>query len=121
MSRKKVLAVGKDEYILKLLSLLFTAKGCEVLEVSDNKSALETISKDHPDLVLVDVAWPQAEDLDLCRCLKSNSATHHIPVVILDTFQSEKGRWEDVGADQYLSKPFNPSELTKSVLRLLEK
>lgn len=119
MFQKKILAVGGDGSLLTLISILFAAKGCEVQGVADNKSALDAINKDHPDLILIDVELPRARGLDLCRYVKSNSLTQHITVIILDTDQSKKGRWKEAGADHYLTKPFRSSELTNSVLRIM--
>jgi DNA-binding response OmpR family regulator len=90
--------------------------------VSDGKQALELIVRDHPDLIILDLMLPGMDGLELCRRLRSGSATQGIPIIMLTAKAEEVDRIVglEIGADDYVPKPFSPRELVarvKAVLR----
>ena len=83
MEKNRILVVEDEESLLKLESILFTSKGYQVTGVRGGNDALEAIAKDAPDLVVLDLMLPDMDGFEVCRKLKSNPATHHIPVIMV--------------------------------------
>lgn len=122
MSQKQIVVVEDEPDILEVLSYNLKREGFDVSTSLDGAQGLELIRKKNPDLVLLDLMLPGMDGLDICRQLKSNTATRHIPVIMV----TAKGEESDVvlglgiGADDYIAKPFSPKELVarvKAVLR----
>ena len=118
----RVLVVDDDPVILKLLEVNFEMEGFSVLTAPDGEAGLATATDQRPDIVVSDVMMPGLNGLDLVRKLKADAATSAIPVILL----SAKAQVSDVrdgldaGADDYLTKPFEPLELVDRVQRLLD-
>ena len=91
----------------------------KVLQLSQQ---LEKVQKDAPDLVIVDLVMPQMNGYELCRFLKNNPTTQQIPVLICSTKSQDFDRYWGMkqGADAYLTKPFQPAELLRTIEVLLE-
>jgi DNA-binding response OmpR family regulator len=118
----RILAVDDDRNNLKMLAFLLREDGYEVLTADNGRAALELVDTKQPDLVILDVMMPQMDGLEVCRRIRQ---TADVPIIIL----SAKGETTDkvvgleLGADDYLPKPFEPSELlarVKAVLRRSE-
>lgn len=94
--------------------------GLSVISVTNCKDAQTKLQFQKPDLVILDVILPGQSGFELCRELKSNSDTRHIPVVICSTKGTEVDKlWGTMlGADAYLAKPIDRHELTTTILRL---
>jgi len=92
-----------------------------LIEAADGEEALDLAKQTMPDLVLSDVMMPKMNGYDLCKSLKSDAQTSHIPVVLLTakSDQSEKLEGLSLGADDYLSKPFDTNELRLRIKNLL--
>jgi len=108
MAKNHILVVEDEESLLKLESILFTSKGYHVTGVRDGNGALEAISLDRPDVVVLDVMLPGQDGFEVCRAIKENPLTSSIPVLMLTAKKSsmdlERGKL--AGADAYLTKPF---------------
>jgi len=121
MKKNRILVVEDEESLLKLESILFTSKGYVVTGVRDGKSALEAISADRPDLVVLDIMLPGLDGFEVCRAIKENPETSSIPVVMLTAKKSsqdlERGRL--VGADAYLTKPFKSVKVLEVIEGLI--
>lgn len=113
----RILAVDDEPHILKLVSFSLKAKGFDVLEASDGLSALDIAEEQQPDLILLDVMMPALDGYEACRRLKANPKTSHIPVVMLSakSQKSEQAVGIEVGAIDYICKPFTPSDLVNQV------
>ena len=94
----------------------------EVVEAEDGKVGLARARELVPDLVLSDVMMPEMDGLDLCKALKHDERTSHIPVVLLTAKADVESRISgfERGADAYLPKPFNAEELQVRVRSLIE-
>ena len=108
-----VLVVEDDPVILRLLEVNFEMEGFTVLLAHDGAEGIEVALRDHPDVVVTDVMMPGTSGLDLVRALKADDATKSMPILLL----SAKAQASDVqggleaGADDYITKPFEPVDL----------
>ncbi len=123
MPKKKILIVEDEESLLKLESILLTSKGFEVVGVPNGKAALKALEEDAPDLVLLDIMLPEMDGFEVCKHIKQNPATRHIPVVMLTAKKTredmERGR--EVGADCYITKPFKSAMVIETIQRYMSK
>lgn len=121
MIKKKILIVEDEESLLKLESILLTSKGYEVQGVADGKAALEAVVSMKPDLVLLDIMLPEIDGFEVCRRIKADAATQHIPVIMLTAKKSREdmARGEQVGADWYITKPFKSAMVIETIQRFI--
>jgi two-component system OmpR family response regulator len=115
-----VLVVDDDSEIRTLLQQYLQKNGYRVTVASDGKSMWVALERSAPDLVVLDIMLPGADGLTLCRDLRARSSS--LPVIMLTARGEETDRiiGLEIGADDYLAKPFSPRELLariKSVLR----
>jgi len=122
MSKPRVLVVDDEEDILELVRYNLSKEGYRVSCVATGEEALDAARKDVPDLILLDLMLPGLDGLEVCRVLRRDPKTSHVPILML----TAKGEDADVvaglelGADDYVTKPFSPRVLlarTKAVLR----
>ena len=122
MSRARILVVDDEPDLLELVQYNLAAAGHDVTCVGSGEDALAAVGSVRPDLVVLDVLLPGMDGLDVCKTLKGDVQTSAIPIVML-TARSEEAdivTGLEVGADDYLTKPFSPRELLariKAVLR----
>ncbi|WP_119167940.1 PleD family two-component system response regulator [Algihabitans albus] len=119
----RILVVDDIPTNVKLLEARLTAEYFDVLTANDGPSALALAASEAPDLILLDVMMPGMDGLEVCRCLKADSATRHIPVVMVTalTDVGDRVRGLEAGADDFLSKPVNEVALfarVRSLVRL---
>ena len=120
MSSELILLVDDEPSILQLARLYFERDGFRVQEVMDGESALEAVAKYHPALIVLDVMLPKLDGFEVCRKLRASGDS--TPVIMLTARDEDidKILGLELGADDYLTKPFNPRELvarTKAILR----
>ncbi len=117
MAKKKILIVEDDEDIMELISFNLEQEKYSILKAESGEKALQEISQELPSLVLLDLMLPEINGLDVCRRLKADSRTQSIPVVMV----TAKGDESDIvtglelGAVDYITKPFRPKELVARV------
>jgi DNA-binding response OmpR family regulator len=121
MGKNRILIVEDEESLLKLESILLSAKGYMVTGVMDGRSALEEISVNKPDLVLLDIMLPEMDGFEVCRRIKENSETSAIPVIMLTARKNSQDyvRGKEVGADAYITKPFKSALVIETIEGLL--
>lgn len=119
----KILAVDDDTNLLKLLGHILRTAGFDVTEATNGQQALAAVARDVPDLVLIDVMMPVMDGYEVCRRLRSNSRTKHVPIILLTAkVQTEdKISGLEAGADDYVTKPATPSELVARIKALLRR
>ena len=106
----KVLVVDDEPPIRKLLKMGLTSQGYHILEAATGKAALAHLS-DEPDLIILDLGLPDIQGHDLLRTIRARN--DHVPIVVLSSRGDERGKVEalDLGADDYVTKPFGMDEL----------
>ena len=116
-----ILAVDDDPTIQQLLVVNLELEGYDVIVAGDGEEALERIRSDRPDAVLLDIMMPRMDGIEVCRAAKADPETADIPIVILSAKaqQDDIERGTDVGADAYLTKPFDPLDLIETVQRFV--
>ncbi len=117
-----ILVVDDERDLLSLLDFNLRAAGFETLLATNGEQALSAVRLRVPDLVLLDLMLPDVPGTEICRQLKSGAHTRHVPVVMLTALGAEMDRVVgfEVGADDYVTKPFSVRELVlrlKAVLR----
>ncbi len=119
----KILIVDDEEDIVKALKIRFHTMGYSVVSAQDGLSGLEMIRNEKPDLVLLDIMLPKLDGFKVCRMVKYDENLKNIPIVVLTAKVTEvdKITGQDVGADEYLTKPFDPEELTEIVKKYLKR
>lgn len=119
--QKKILIVEDEESLLKLESILLTTKGYLVQGVSSGLAALEAVNEELPDLILLDVMLPKMDGFEVCERLKSDPVTRPIPIILLTAKKTPEDltRGAEVGADQYITKPFKSAMVIDVIEQLL--
>ena len=122
MVKERILIVEDEKDISELLEYNLQSEGFVPVKAFDGNEALEMVKKERPDLILLDIMMPEMDGRDVCKALKRDEKTRHIPVVML-TAKSEESDvivGLELGADDYIVKPFSPKVLIsriKAVLR----
>ena len=121
MAKGRILVVDDEIYIVHILDFSLGMEGYEVITALDGEQALEKLKTEKPDLIVLDIMMPKLDGYEVCKAIKSSPETRHIPVILL----SAKGRnvdqklGFDVGADDYITKPFSPRKLVERINQLL--
>jgi two-component system alkaline phosphatase synthesis response regulator PhoP len=123
LAKHCILIVEDDEDILELVRYNLEKEGYAVTGVTTGEDGLEAARSDPPDLVLLDLMLPGVDGLEVCREMKRDPKTRHVPIVIV----SAKGEESDIvaglelGADDYITKPFSPQILLARVRAVLRR
>ncbi|HUR18319.1 MAG TPA: response regulator [Acidimicrobiales bacterium] len=117
----RVLVVDDDPVIQNLLRVNFEMEGYEVIMAGDGVDGLERAREDGPDIVVCDIMMPRMDGLTVARELKADPATAAIPILLLSAKaqQADVRAGEEAGADDYITKPFDPLTLLERVAALL--
>ena len=124
MTSELVLLVDDEPSIIQLARMYFEREGFRVQEAGDGESALEAVAKHCPALIVLDVMLPKLDGFEVCRKLRAGG--DQTPIIMLTARDEDidKILGLELGADDYLTKPFNPRELTaraKAILRRSDK
>ena len=121
MPAERILVVDDEEANRNLLRDILRPLGYQVREAADGEEALAAVAECAPDLVLLDLMMPRRNGYEVCRELKSDPRTRLVPIIILTTLEQlqDKIKAIDLGADDFLNKPFHTVELTARVRSLL--
>lgn len=117
----KVLVVEDDSLIRQVLRAVLEAENFDILEAADGESALRAAHREHPRIVVLDLMLPDLDGLEIAQRLKQDPATANCRIVMV-TARSSRGDREAgfaAGADAYLTKPFSPLELLRTVEGLM--
>jgi len=115
-----VLVVDDLPQNLRLLDAMLSPRGFRVVGAASGEEALQTLGEDKPDLVLLDILMPGMDGYEVCRRIRSNPVTAYLPVVMVTASgDQEKLRAIDVGADDFVTKPFEQAELLARIRSLV--
>jgi len=119
----RVLVVEDDPDIAELVARYLEKAGYMTARVSSGRDALDAVRAKAPDLIVLDVMLPHVDGLEVCRLLRANDHTASIPIIMLTARADESERIVglEMGADDYLAKPFSPNELVARVRALLRR
>ena len=118
---KRVLICDDEPYIVESVSYVVRKAGFDVVTAEDGEQALEAALREKPDLVFLDIMMPGISGDEVCRRLKADPSTRATHVVILTARGQEEDerRAMEMGADEFMTKPFSPRKLRARVLELL--
>lgn len=119
----KILIVDDEPDIVAALGIRMKSAGYEVIAAADGMEGLDAARKQNPDLILLDIMLPKLDGYKVCRILKFDENYRHIPIIMITAKVTDvnKKMGEEVGADAYITKPFNPEELMAKIKETLEK
>jgi DNA-binding response OmpR family regulator len=117
-----VLVVDDEPMARTLLRLMLVRAGFEVVEAEDGFDALEKVSQNPPDLMILDIMMPGMDGFTVCESIRSDARTAALPIIMLSakTDAESINRGLQVGASKYLTKPVSPEDLTRHVRDALE-
>jgi DNA-binding response OmpR family regulator len=119
----KILVVEDEADVLDLLLINLRAAGFTVVTVEDGAQVVAKVRSEAPSLIILDLMLPKMSGLEICKVLKSDAATRHIPVIMLTAKAEEVDKIVglELGADDYVTKPFSPRELILRINRSLRR
>jgi len=119
---KKILAVDDEPNILMSIEFILEMEGYQVHTARDGDEALEVAEREHPDLILLDVNMPRKDGYEVCRILREREDLAATKVIMLTAKGQalEKKKGIEMGADEYVTKPFAADELLGKIRALLE-
>ena len=117
----KILLIEDEEHIRKFVKISLKRAGFDVLEADTGELGIEIVSKESPDIVILDIMLPGINGYEVCEFLKQSYPNIGIIMLTAKAQDSDKVVGFDLGADHYLIKPFNPLELTAIVKALLRR
>ncbi len=120
MAGKKVLVVDDDEKTVELVKLYLNRDGYRVITAYEGEEALQLARKAHPNLIVLDLMLPGIDGLEICRTLRNES---DVPIIMLTAMTTDEDRLRglNLGADDYVTKPFSPRELAARVRAVLRR
>src|SRR6266496_96898 len=122
-SGKKILVIEDETDVADLLTLNLRKAGYRVSMAADGASGLQKARDDRPDFIILDLMLPKMSGLEVCRILKSDTATGQLPILMLTAKAEEIDRIVglEFGADDYVTKPFSPREIVLRIRAILRR
>ena len=122
MDHKKILIADDNENIRDALTYLLEDEGYELLLAKDGADTLRKVRERKPDILILDIMMPEINGYDVCRTIKNDPDLKSIYVIMLTAKGqvAEQERGKEVGADEYIVKPFSPMEILARVKSLLQ-
>lgn len=120
----RVLCIEDEPDMIELLQLLLQQQGLEVIGARGGKEGLAMVEQSPPDLILLDIMMPEMDGWEVYNRLKQNPKSQHIPVIVVTARAqaSEKvTALREAGVDDYITKPFGPTQLLESIERVLDR
>jgi len=118
---RKVMVIDDEPFILMMIEEKLKRAGMTVITMRESKGALDVLKEEQPDLIILDWMMPEVSGIDLCRMIKKDVETSHIPVFLLTAKgqDADKQIGLECGAVMYITKPFSPKALLDMVTRTL--
>jgi len=121
MFKKKILVIDDTELMVRLTTDILTKHGYEVVSANNGVDGIKMVASEKPDLVLLDVVMPGIDGFEVCKLLRKDESNNLIPIIMLTAQGNEEDKLAglEIGADDYITKPFNPRELVSRVRNTL--
>lgn len=118
---KKILVIDDETELLKAISIRLKTSGYEVSTAQDGQEGLEKAKSLNPDLIVLDILMPKMDGYEVCRLLKFDEKYKSIPVIMLTakTQDIDKAMGKKVGADDYITKPFETQDLVEKIKKYI--
>jgi CheY-like chemotaxis protein len=118
---KRILITDDEPDIVKVVKFRLIKMGYEVTVATNGKEGLEAVKLTKPDLVLLDYRMPFLNGDEVCKEIKKDASTRHIPVILMtaSTQNTVGENIQTMGADDYILKPFEPEELIEKIRKLI--
>ena len=118
---KRILVAEDEPDNRRIVVRVLTVEGYETLEAADGRAAVALARREHPDLIMMDLAMPGMDGWEAARQLKADPETADIPIIALTAFalRGDEERAREAGCDDYLSKPCRPQTIREVVARFL--
>lgn len=119
---KKILIIEDEVELVDMVVMRLEANGYEVMSANDGEAGLDAVKKNKPDLILLDLMLPKIDGYQVCRILKSDNRFEDIPIIMFTARaqESEMKKGMALGADAYITKPFEPPVLIAKIKELLK-
>jgi len=123
MDKERILLIEDEKNIAELVRYNLQREGYRVAFAADGEAGLRLVDQDPPDLILLDLLLPRIDGMEVCRRLKQNARARAIPVIMLTAKagETDKVTGLELGADDYVTKPFSPRELVARVRAVLRR
>ena len=117
MDQKKILIIDDSTLMVAMISKVLESANHKIIFANSGEEAMERLKKERPDLILLDVVMPEMSGYDVCKLLRDDLRYNLIPIIMLtgQAEEEEKLKGLEIGADDYIVKPFNPRELLARV------
>jgi len=121
VKQHRIVIADDDPIVIKFLSAIFQDEGFEVRTADDGEKALKVIRESRPDLIILDLVMPYHDGFEICQQVRSEALTANVPVIILSMKEKEQDAIHafEVGADDFIRKPFNALELVARARKLM--
>lgn len=118
---KKILVIEDEKELVEMVQLRLEANGYDIIIAHDGQEGLNKAKKEKPDLIILDLMLPKIDGYKVCRMLKFDEKYKKIPIILFTARaqESDKKMGEEVGADAYITKPFEPKVLLAKISELL--
>lgn len=122
-NEKAILVVDDEKNIRELVKFNLESRGFKVIEAADGEEALNLVKTMAPDLIILDLKLPKIDGLEVCRILKGDPSTKKLPIIMLTALGDEIDKIVglEMGADDYITKPFSPRELVARVRAVMRR
>jgi len=123
MFKKKILIIDDTEFMTKLISDILTAADYDVVTASNGMDGIQKVREEKPDLVILDVVMPGMDGFEVCKILRDDESNNLMPIIMLTAQDNEDDKLTglEIGADDYIIKPFNERELISRVRNTLKR
>lgn len=122
MDRKRILLVDDETELVDMVKMRLEAYNYEVITAYDGQEALDKAHREKPELIILDLMLPKIDGYKVCRMLKFDEKYKHIPIIMFTARAQEEDErlGQEVGADAYITKPFEPQVLVGKIKELLK-
>jgi len=123
MARRKILIIEDDRDIVEMVEYNLREEGYATVSALNGEEGVNLARSERPDLIILDIMLPIVDGFEVCRTLKSDNTTSHIPIIILSAKSQETDKVVglELGADDYITKPFSPRELIARIRAIMRR